>query len=532
MPRRRRRNTNHADIQRSRGRAELTSHIKHLGLSSEEEYRKWCRDRGIGDGLCKSDRQKRKERQSANAARGDALLTRQRSHTRNRRSTLRQLYDKSLPKGRLGADYLYRVRAGFSRLEANTVARRAYLDLLLAVEPQDRWFGVEPALPHLGTFTENTFVDGLSRLASEREAWVRPLSDWVPGSHNPRRQFTELSRHLLARYDEVPEFLDAAWFGADEVTLRRRQGWLMHLGAGGSLRTAPDVPITLTKRMVHLFLQADPDLTPEEALRWSQVVGQGGDSELATAILRTRLAQTFEHEAFWRSVVTFFVRTPSLGVQHVGPIVDYLQAQKFDPVEHVLPGGEVEVDGPPQPNMTMKSRSVDKLLRQVQQWHDELAQEPVEERSPRGHGKGKRTPRQEWGGSSIGGLDFKERSGHGGERATWSVNELHSRSELATEGRQMHHCVLSLARKCRSGETAIFSLGVRLGAGRRVQVLTIAVDPTSRRITELRGRYNALPTAQATSKGGIDKAYARLMRQGNTALGRWIHQERLTPLGR
>jgi hypothetical protein len=96
----------------------------------------------------------------------------------------------------------------------------------------------------------------------------------------------------------------------------------------------------------------------------------------------------------------------------------------------------------------------------------------------------------------------------------------------------MHHCVLALARKCRSGATAIFSLGVRLGAGRRVQVLTIAVDPTSRRITEIRGRYNALPTAQAGRKGGIDKAYARLMRQGNAALGRWIHQERLTPLSK
>lgn len=525
MPRRKRR-TNHADIQRTRGRAELKSHIKRLGLSSEAEYRKWCRERGIGDGLCKSDKQKRKERQRASAARGDALLTRQRGLTRNRRSTLRQLYDKTLPKGRLGADYLYRVRAGFSRL-TDPVARRAYLDLLLAIETQDRWLSVEPALPHLGTFAENTLLDGLARLAARHDVWVRPVSEWTPGTHNPRRQFAELSRHLMARYDEVPEFLDAAWFGADEAVLQRRQDWFIHLGAGGSLRTAPNVPITLTKRMAHLFLQADPDLTPEQALRWSQVVGQGGDAELAGALLDTRLGQTFDNEEFWSSVVTFFVRTPSLGVNHVGPIVDYLQAQKFDPVERVLPGGGVEVDDPPQPNLTMKSRSVDKLLRQVQQWHEELAQQATVEELSRT--RGSRAPRQEWVGSTIGGLDFKEGGGHG-EQATWSVKELRSRSELATEGREMHHCVLSLARKCRSGATSIFSLGVRLGGGRRVQVLTIAVDPLSRRITEIRGRYNALPTAQAGRKGGIDKSYARLMRQGQAALGRWIHQERLTPL--
>ena len=105
MPRRRR--TRRADVQASRRRAELKTHIRRLGLMSEEQYRKWCRDQGLGDGLCKSDQQIRKEYKRAAAERGDALLTRQRGHTRNRGSTFRQLYSRSLPKGRLGADYLY-----------------------------------------------------------------------------------------------------------------------------------------------------------------------------------------------------------------------------------------------------------------------------------------------------------------------------------------------------------------------------------------------------------------------------------------
>ena len=369
MPRRRRK-TNRAEVERAYSREELKAHIKRLGLHSEAEYQKWCKNRGLGGGLYKSKHQKRKERHLASVSPGEAVLSRARGQTRNRGNTLRQLYDKSLSKGRLGADYLYRVRAAFSRLESDPPARRAYLELLLAIEPHERLFGLEPALPHLGATPENTWMDGLSRLARLHERWVRPLKDWRPDTHNARRQFAHLARYLLARYNEVPDFLDAAWFFGDDDVARRRQGWFLHLGGGGNLRTAPDLPVQLTKRMAHVFLQGESHRTPEQALRWAQVKGQGGSQSLAEAILQTRIAQTFEHEDFWASVITFFVRNPMLDPVHVGPIVDFLHNQKFVRAERLLPGGEVELDDPPQPNLSMKSRSIDKLLRQVEEWHE------------------------------------------------------------------------------------------------------------------------------------------------------------------
>ena len=421
------------------------------------------------------------------------------------------------------------MRAGFSWLGDAAAPRRAYLDLLLAVEVHgDRMFHVDPALPHLGPFAENSFVDALSRLASRRADWVRPLADWEPDSRNPRRQLTGLARHLLARYDDVPACLDAAWFGVDGDELRRRQDWFVHLGNGGSLRTAPGMPVTLTKRMAHLYLQADDELMPEEALRWAQVTGQGGDNDLAWEVLRSRLGRSFEHEEFWSSVIIFLVRTPALGLQHIGPVVDYLHDQKFVPVERRLPGGRVEVDGPPQPNLTMKSRSVDKLLRQVEAWHEELAQQARLE-EPASKRPAERTYRREWGAEMIADFEHVERQGHGVDRVLWSVRQLRNRSELATEGREMHHCAYSLAKKCKSGATSIWSLSVKLGTGRRVQVLTVAVEPTSRRITQARGRYNALPTTDVRQqrKGGIDKAYANLMVGGRAILGRWVQREGL-----
>ena len=60
----------------------------------------------------------------------------------------------------------------------------------------------------------------------------------------------------------------------------------------------------------------------------------------------------------------------------------------------------------------------------------------------------------------------------------------------------MGHCVYTYAKSCRNGSTSIWSLGVEDGKGHRHRILTIAVDPRSRAITQIRGRYNVLPSAK------------------------------------
>ena len=75
--------------------------------------------------------------------------------------------------------------------------------------------------------------------------------EWRPDSHNGRKQFGSLARHLLANYD-VPAFMDIAWFFGEEDEARQQQGWFVHVGTGGNIRKA-DVPLTLTKKMAHLF---------------------------------------------------------------------------------------------------------------------------------------------------------------------------------------------------------------------------------------------------------------------------------------
>ena len=123
MARRRKRNVR-SEIERAHNRANLRSHIRALGLQSEDEYRTWCRKRGLGDGLHKSNRQIQKERQLARRQQGEAVLTRTRQQTRSPANTIRQLYDRTLPKGRLGADYLYKIRGLFNAFSPRPDAPR------------------------------------------------------------------------------------------------------------------------------------------------------------------------------------------------------------------------------------------------------------------------------------------------------------------------------------------------------------------------------------------------------------------------
>ena len=123
---------------------------------------------------------------------------------------------------------------------------------------------------------------------------------------------------------------------------------------------------------------------------------------------------------------------------HVGPIVDFLQHQKLEWREVVTPDGVLAQLPPPQPDLTMKGRTPAALLRLV--------------------------------------------------RST----------ALLLEGRVMRHCVAAYAAACRRRQTSIWSMQLETRRGRR-RVLTIELDPATRRIREARRKCNALPsTAERT----------------------------------
>lgn len=353
-----------------------------------------------------------------------------------------------------------RLAAAFATLDADAAATLAD-ELLLVAERSD--ITEEPALGA-----------GLVALLACRHPRLEPPGTWHPATHNAARQFSSLARHLYARHD-LPRFLDRAWTDGTP----REQGWFVHLGAGGSLRDAPGLPLAASRAVAGWFLRAPDDCPVAAALRWAEVRAAGGTSVLADAVRRTRLGVDFSHGPFWRTVIRFFVDNPFLDPGQVGPIVDWIRAQRFEP--EIAPGAALpeEHAPPPRPNLSMRGRTVAATLREVEAWHRRL-----------GHAA-PATLALEWPPSGIPDHTFVEGTDPATQR-TWRIREITSGAGLVREGERMSHCVASYARSCAAGVSSIWTLeGTTAGDSR--PALTIEVHPASRRIGQARGQRNRAP---------------------------------------
>ena len=163
--------------------------------------------------------------------------------------------------------------------------------LLLHVQRHKGLMHARPMIAAYGQRPGNTYLDALLALARQPVPWQRSLDTWKPRTHNARRQFASLARHLYAQW-AVPAFMDSAWFAGDSFDAQCQQAWFLHLGEGENIRTAR-LPISYTKRMAHHFMLAPTDLTAEAALRWGQVQALGGSDRLCRAVNAHTLATSF-----------------------------------------------------------------------------------------------------------------------------------------------------------------------------------------------------------------------------------------------
>jgi len=121
------------------------------------------------------------------------------------------------------------------------------------------------------------FARALLALSAHAGRWVREPEGWEPRSHNAYRQFHSLVRHLTARY-EVPTFLNTAWLEGLTPKGVVHQRWFLHVAQGQNIRTAVGLPVPLSKRQAHLYLQAPDDFDVLTAIRWAQVLDLAGTS--------------------------------------------------------------------------------------------------------------------------------------------------------------------------------------------------------------------------------------------------------------
>jgi hypothetical protein len=231
--------------------------------------------------------------------------------------------------------------------------------------------------------------------------------------------------------------------------------------------------------MAHRFAQAPHRYTATAALRWAQVHGPGGGEALARAVVGTRLGKVLENEDFWESVLYFFINHPSLDLAQVGPIVDFLQHQRFEWREAVSPEGAFGKQPPPQPDFSMKGRTVASIGRLVKEWHQQLGQDTHQPALSCRH-------------SPFKDFRLEEGSEERGNMRVWTITELLTSRALVLEGRALRHCVATYGGSCARRQTSIWSMQVENKTGRR-RLLTIELDLPTRMIWQARGKSNRMP---------------------------------------
>jgi hypothetical protein len=315
-------------------------------------------------------------------------------------------------------------------------------------------------------------VDALVHLSRFRDAHIRPMRDWAGTTASWRPAVSLLAQHLLCEY-KVPEFLASAWYATD-LGGDKKRGWFIGHARGRRFRSL-GVPIEMTRKMEDIFLASQNHLPIEYAMRRAELLALGASAELVKAVMSTRLGADLQHGKFWRTVWIFLVANAhALEMGQIGPLIDYIQAVRHERYKVEIWEGMMDID-PPQPEFSMRGRTVSSILRLMQVWH-------------RGLGQGNAA--FSWMRSPFEPLLFEEPALEGLEMPRrWQMVELTDSAQLRKEGAALHHCVASYAHRCKIGNASIWSL--RFWQGEKARpVLTVEVDPRRRAVVQARGWAN------------------------------------------
>ncbi|HTV07569.1 MAG TPA: PcfJ domain-containing protein [Candidatus Aquilonibacter sp.] len=324
-------------------------------------------------------------------------------------------------------------------------------------------------------------VDALVNLARFRDAHIRSIATWPGPTASWRPAVASLVQHLTCSY-RIPAFLASVWYACDAEGDKKR-AWVTAHSHGASFRSL-DLPLAMTRRMEHIFLESRDHLAFEAALRRAEMLAVGMRKEFVTAVLSTRLATDLRNGAFWRTVWIFLAaHSNDVDSAQVGPMIDYIQAIRHDRLRIDTQDGVVEI-APPQPNFSIKGRTASSMLRLVREWH-------------RGLGGDCSASSLSWTQSSFKPWLIEEpRRKEEEAPRRWQMVELTTSGQLREEGAALQHCVSSYARLCYRGSSSIWSL--RMWRNEKVRpVLTVEVDPGKRAVIQARGTANRSASGKA-----------------------------------
>lgn len=337
---------------------------------------------------------------------------------------------------------------------------------------------------------ELQIVPALVRMMAYHEWWIRDPSDWIPDpSRNPRSQIHDLAAHLFARWT-MPEWFGSAWFVKGDVAYLERD-WYCHVGWGGSLRKVTGMPPSITNRALNLALGAPGHLTIREALRWGQVKALGGSDGLMAEVMKSRMLKDLSNDSVWSRLIEKMAAAKPHCLRHFGIIADTL-------IEVIRNDGWQRAED-------LVGLPLKELLSHSRRFWTGVFVSGVEA-LPEMHKLTISNPHARTQFSALVSTrwarlafvrDFQLTREEKQGIITWSVVELTSLAQLIAETRALRHCVDRYGKVCVAGRSSIFRMRTycpQTGNMTEEGNLTIEVDRQSRRVVQIRGHYNRLPT--------------------------------------
>jgi len=254
--------------------------------------------------------------------------------------------------------------------------------------------------------------------------------------------------------------------------------------------------------MAHHFLMAPDNYSPFAALRYGQVCGLGGDKRITDALLPTALARGFKDNDFILELFRFLIRNPMLDTAHYHPIIDYIWNQKYENRVVFVERGVAEEAGPAQPGFSLKGRSPETLLKNVEEWHRRL-------------GRSSRGGIFQWVKSFIPDFELTEGRKEKQNMIKWRITELLSSRELEEEGRVMGHCAATYAVSCHRRIASIWSVTCETASGVK-RLLTVEVRLKVKEIVQVRGKKNRLPESKE------EEVIRRWAAREGLTIGEWV----------
>lgn len=278
------------------------------------------------------------------------------------------------------------------------------------------------------------------KLEPYRNLTLRDLKDFTlkTKSKDKDKQLVEAVRFAFGKYS-VAQALTNVWrsnegnwnlrkFDDESKNLLKAdlRLWYICVATGGSLYKEHAKPF-LSKKEVHYFINCNYDIRPNQALCYAVAKAVAEKDEgICLKISRSKL-QEKTLDDFWKSVIRFFAQNPTITLNQVNDLADYLDNRRRENAQFSIAG-----------------HSLAALLKRMDDWHRDLQ-------------RAKAIGNHQWTGFDMPDDQF-ETLDEMGNTIVWKFHQILNTKELAAEGNRMRHCVFSYKSGCIDGRLSIWSL--------------------------------------------------------------------------